>query len=136
MKLQNLDFNGKKLVVKTAINETQRAKGLMGVTSLPSDEGMLFVFETPQPAHFWMKNTLIPLDIAFIDESYQIVKITSMNPLTGRASSSGKLVKFVVETNRGWFSRNNIREGTRLVIEQSNSNFHNIIEDVFRKLLN
>src|SRR4030095_3426198 len=70
-----LTVNGHKIVAEVVTTPEQRAKGLMNRFSLQPDHGMLFVFEAPQPLSFWMKNTFIPLLIAFVDRRGQIVHI-------------------------------------------------------------
>jgi uncharacterized membrane protein (UPF0127 family) len=83
--------------------------------SLPDDHGMLFVFEKPKTASFWMKNTKIPLSIAYIDSAGRILQIESMKPLdeTPVASTSSE-VAFALEVNEGWFARNGVSAGAKI----------------------
>jgi uncharacterized membrane protein (UPF0127 family) len=94
-----------RLKVQLATTEAQRQKGLMFRKILPSDEGMLFVFEQPRVQCFWMKNTLIPLDALFLDEAGHLVNIASMEPLSELSHCSQAPVRFVLETSPGWAKR-------------------------------
>ncbi len=75
---------------------------------------MLFVFESPQVQCFWMKNTLLPLSIAFIGDDGAIVNITDMKPLDERSHCSQKPVRYVLEMNQGWFAKKGIKAGSKL----------------------
>ena len=92
----------------------QREIGLMFRASMPTNEGMLFAFERPSQQCFWMKNTLIPLDIAFVDDSGAIVNIERMKPQTLDSHCSEKPVRFVLEMNDGWFAKRGIKPGFKL----------------------
>jgi len=127
----NLKFGRNTLSVKIAETDSERARGLMEVTSLPDGHGMLFVMNG-SPASFWMKNTLIPLDIAFIDGQMRIVKISSMKPHTGR-SSCGYPIKYVVETNAGWFGRNGIVIGDSMTLNE-NEEIKNVVSLVLNEM--
>jgi uncharacterized membrane protein (UPF0127 family) len=85
--------------------------GLMGRTHLGKDEGMLFIFDTEGYHAFWMKNTPIPLAIAFIDKEYKIVKITEMKPLTLDSHPPPQPILYALEMEKGWFSSNGIKVG-------------------------
>jgi len=89
--------------------------GLMYRDSLPEDHGMLFVFEKPKTVSFWMRNTKIPLSIAYIDSAGKILEIESLKPLdeTPVASASGQ-VAFALEVNEGWFKRNGVSPGATI----------------------
>ncbi len=93
----------------------KQEKGLMFRTSLPDMHGMLFVFETPRIAHFWMKNTLIPLDMLFADASGKILYIHAMaTPESREIISSGVPAKSVFEVNGGTAKRLGIHIGDRI----------------------
>jgi hypothetical protein len=93
-----------------------REKGLMFRRSLPEDEGMLFVFEYPQMQSFWMRNTYLPLDIAFLSEQRVIINILTMKPLDeGPRYRSSAPALYVIEANAGWFSSHGIAPGDRAV---------------------
>ena len=104
-------IRGREIRVEVAKTEEERAKGLMERTSLAKDEGMLFVFEEEGYHGFWMKNTLLPLSIAFIDKEGKIVWITDMDPQTQSVHSPPKPALYALEMNRGWFTRNGIKAG-------------------------
>jgi uncharacterized membrane protein (UPF0127 family) len=92
----------------------QREIGLMFRASMPANEGMLFTFERPAQQCFWMKNTLIPLDAAFVDDSGAIVNIERMKPQTLDGHCSEKPVRYVLEMNDGWFAKRGIKPGYKL----------------------
>lgn len=106
-----LYLHGKEIWVEVARTPEARAKGLMGRKHLGKDEGMLFVFEEEGYHSFWMKNTLIPLSIAFIDREGRIVKIVDMEPLSLTSHTPSQPILYALEMNRGWFSRNGVRVG-------------------------
>ena len=92
----------------------QRAVGLMHRKEMGASEGMLFVFERPAEQCFWMKNTLIPLSIAFLAEDGSVVNIADMKPQTLDSHCSAKPVRFALEMNQGWFAQRGIKPGFRL----------------------
>jgi len=103
-----------KLKVEVAATEQMRQKGLMYRMSLPENEGMIFIFEKDKSLSFWMKNTYIPLDIAFIDSRGVITDILQMRPLdTSVFYNSSKEVRYAVETNQWWFAKNRITAGSK-----------------------
>lgn len=103
-----------KLNVEIASNERDREKGLMFRMSMPEDSGMLFVFEKDQRLSFWMKNTYLPLDIAFIDSKGIIKDIYQMRPLDISVFyNSSSEVRYALEVNQWWFARNGISVGDR-----------------------
>ncbi len=92
----------------------QRATGLMFRSSMPTNDGMLFAFEAPAKQCFWMKNTLLPLSIAFLTDNGTVVNIDEMKPQTLDSHCSKQAVRFVLEMNQGWFSKRGIKEGAKL----------------------
>ncbi|MFC2074666.1 DUF192 domain-containing protein [Bdellovibrionota bacterium] len=115
-------INEKKLTLEIVTTESTRSLGLMHRTTLPDNHGMLFAYPHPHPLSFWMKNTLIPLSIAFIDERHQIVSIQKMNPEPGpyyKHYKSPILVPLALEVPQGWFEHHGIHEGD--VVEFSRS---------------
>ena len=92
----------------------QRSIGLMHRNAMGSNEGMLFVFERPAQQCFWMKNTLLPLSIAFLAEDGSVVNIADMQPQTLDSHCSDKPVRFTLEMNQGWFAKRGIGPGAKL----------------------
>jgi hypothetical protein len=92
----------------------ERMTGLMYRKEMPQNEGMLFVFEAPSQQCFWMKNTLLPLSIAFVAGDGTIVNIDEMQPQTLESHCSARPVRYVLEMNKGWFARKGIKAGARL----------------------
>jgi uncharacterized protein len=89
--------------------------GLMFRDSLPTDRGMLFIFEQPRKASFWMRNTKIPLSIAYIDSAGKILEIKSMNPLDETVvPSSSDQIAYALEANQGWFAQHGISSGAKV----------------------
>ena len=99
---------------EVAQSQEQRAIGLMNRPTMPIGDGMLFVFEEAAPQCFWMKNTLLPLSIAFIDDDGRIVNIADMKPQSLDSHCSAKPVRYALEMNQGWFAKRGIKAGTRL----------------------
>jgi uncharacterized protein len=108
------------LHVAIARTETEKERGLMHLTSLPEDDGMAFVWKSPTRTAFWMKDTLVPLSVAFVDADGTIVTIRDMPPCTADPCPSyAARAPFVtaIEANRGWFARHGIQVGDRVVLE-------------------
>lgn len=97
-----------------AQTDTQRATGLMHRRDMPEHEGMLFVFEQPGVQCFWMKNTLIPLTAAFVDDDGTIANLADMQPQSEAMHCSARPVRYVLEVNQGWFTRRKLAAGARL----------------------
>jgi uncharacterized membrane protein (UPF0127 family) len=97
--------------VEVARTDEERARGLMGRASLGKDEGMIFIFEKEAIHGFWMKNTLLPLSIAFVDKEGRIIWMTDMEPLTLSTHDPPRPVLYALEMNKGWFARNGIKVG-------------------------
>ena len=102
------------LQVYVARSDEERAQGLMFRRDMPPDEGMLFMCEDCAVQKFWMKDTLLPLSIAFIDEDGTILKVADMEPNDLEGVSSDHPVRYVLEVNQGWFAQRGIAAGTRL----------------------
>ena len=103
------------LNVEIPKNQTEFDLGLMFRESLDEDSGMLFVFEDVSKKHFHMKNTVIPLDIAFINEYGIIESIEELSPLKVLPISSPTEVLYALEVNRGWFKKNNVNIGDKVL---------------------
>jgi uncharacterized protein len=110
----NLRAGFHNVVAQVARTNEQRQIGLMFRPSMPANEGMLFVFEEPSPQCFWMKNTLLPLAIAFVSDDGTIVNIDEMKPQTLNSHCSTKPVRYVLEMNTGWFAKKGLKAGDRL----------------------
>jgi len=104
-------INGKEISAEVAKTPEERTQGLMGRKSLDRDEGMFFIFETEDYHRFWMKDTLLPLSIAFIDKEYRIVGITDMRPRSLELHGPPRPVLYALEMKQGWFSDHGIRIG-------------------------
>lgn len=97
--------------VEVAASAAERRRGLMHRESLPQDHGMLFIFPEEAMRTFWMKDTPLPLSIAFADSGGRIVRITDMEPLSTRPVSSGQPARYALEMSRGWFERRGVFVG-------------------------
>ena len=94
---------------EVAAREAERQQGLMLREKMGQNEGMVFLFEAPADVCMWMKNTLIPLSVAFIDESGTIVNIEDMQPQTTNSHCAKKPIRYALEMNQGWFKQRNIK---------------------------
>lgn len=92
----------------------QRAQGLMYRQTMGTNDGMVFIFEQPAEVCMWMKNTPLPLSVAFIDNDGKIVNIEDMQPLTLESHCAKKQVRYALEMNQGWFKQKNIKPGTSI----------------------
>ncbi len=101
--------------VEIADDDSERARGLMYRTALAENRGMLFVYEVEQKLSFWMKNTHIPLSIAFMDAEGRIVDIQDMEPLDDDPPSyvSAEPARYALEVNRGFFEERGVEVGDR-----------------------
>ncbi len=93
----------------------ERQQGLMGRQQLAENAGMMFVFETPKTYCFWMKNTLIPLSIGFIDAQGKLVQINHMQPRSLDHHCAQQPILYALEVNQGWFERNKVRLQTKVL---------------------
>ena len=96
---------------EVAGNEAEREYGLMNREKLGQNEGMVFLFGAPAGVCMWMKNTPLPLSVAFIDATGKIVNIEDMQPQTTNSHCAKKPVAYALEMNLGWFKQKNIRPG-------------------------
>jgi uncharacterized protein len=103
-----------KIEAQVARTPSQTATGLMWRKQMPQHEGMLFVFSQAFPQCFWMKNTLLPLSAAFIEDDGTIVNIADMQPQSLESHCSLKPVRYVLEMNQGWFAKRGIKAGMKL----------------------
>lgn len=106
-----------KLNTFIACSDKDKQDGLIGVFNLAEDDAMLFVFENPDFYKFWMKDTSIYLAVAFINENNEIIEIFEPEPLSeDRFGPETQKSKYVLETTKGWFERNNLKPGDKIVI--------------------
>jgi hypothetical protein len=110
-RLHTITINGVKLNVEIARTPQERERGLMFRKSLQQDQGMLFIYEDSDIRGFWMKNTYIPLSLAYIDENSRIFQLVDMEPLNEETYLSAQPAQFVLEVNQGWFKKNNVKVG-------------------------
>jgi hypothetical protein len=102
------------IVAELARSPDERAVGMMFRREMAAHEGMLFVFPASGPQCFWMRNTLLPLSIAFIADDGTIVNLADMKPQTTDPHCSKQPVRFALEMNQGWFDKRGIKPGFRL----------------------
>ena len=110
--MTNIHIGNKEYKVQEAHTEEEKEKGLQGVYSLPEDQGMLFFFEEPQEVSMWMKDTLIPLDIIFINEDNEVVKVAQGEP-NDETPIIAQDTLYVLEINRN----SGVKEGDELEIQ-------------------
>ena len=97
-----------------ALTPSQQQTGMMFRRSMATNEGMLFASEDTGVRCFWMRNTLLPLSIAFIADDGTIVNIAEMAPQSDASHCSAKPVRFALEMNTGWFAKRGIKAGSKL----------------------
>lgn len=109
-----------RIEAEVAANDATRMQGLMNRRSLPAGQGMLFVFRQPERHCMWMRNTYVPLSVAFLDRDGHILNIEDMQPESETNHCAAKAASFALEMNLGWFADKGIRPGTRIAgIEKS-----------------
>ena len=113
-----LEINGYVLTVEIARTSDEQARGLMHRSSLREDRGMLFPYDRDQKLSFWMKNTSIPLSIAFIAADGTIKEIYDMKPFSLKLITSRYSVRYALEVNQGFFIRNGISAGDHVAIPE------------------
>jgi len=109
--IERVDAPPVELTVEIARTDEERALGLMFRKKLPDGQGMLFVFDRDQQMSFWMKNTLIPLSIAFITSDGHILEIKDMQPNDINSVKSSRSARYALEVPQGWFNRVNVKAG-------------------------
>ncbi len=114
--LVSLSINDIELAVEYADEQHERALGLMYRRELCENCGMLFKFDRIKIASMWMRNTLIPLDVAYINAFGRITDIKQMEPEDETSISSSVPVRFALEMNQGWFEKNNIKVGDDVML--------------------
>ncbi len=102
------------LKVELALDDAQREQGLMFRRSLGKNDGMLFVFPEPAYHAMWMKNTLIPLSVAFLDADGVILNVVDMEPQTLDSHAAAGPARYAIETNKGWFAQKKVKPGDKV----------------------
>lgn len=103
-----------RISAEVAQSAEQRAIGLMYRKEMPQHAGMLFVFESAAVQCFWMKNTLLPLSIAFLRDDGTIINVAEMKPLALDSHCSAEPARYALEMNTGWFSKRGLGPGQRI----------------------
>ena len=103
-----------RIEAEVAANDKDRQTGLMHRKSMAPQQGMLFVFEQPNTYCMWMRNTLIPLSVAFLDDEGRIINIEDMQPQTEDNHCARRPVRYALEMNIGWFAQRGIQAGSKL----------------------
>ena len=98
---------------EVARTDQEREKGLMRRRSVPDGTGMLFVFTDEAVRSFWMSDTYVPLDVAFLDANLTVIDIQQMEAETTDAHDSAGAAMFALEVRKGWFAAHRIRTGAR-----------------------
>jgi len=113
-----LSIAGRQVTVEVARTDTEREKGLMGRTRLGLTDGMLFVFDRDEHLEFWMKNTPLPLSIAFLSAEGKILEIKDMEPFDLRTVRSRFSARYALEMNKGAFQELGINEGNMVTFPE------------------
>jgi uncharacterized membrane protein (UPF0127 family) len=114
-----LRVGGTVITVELASTKSERETGLMHRDSLPKDHGMLFIYPQPETLSFWMRNTIIPLSIAFFNQDGVIVNILEMKPgIEVPPYRSDKPCRFALEMATHWFSDHGVKAGDRIEIPE------------------
>ncbi|MEY2633341.1 MAG: hypothetical protein RIR00_1995 [Pseudomonadota bacterium] len=112
MPRQTLGISFYRIDVEVAANQSDRMQGLMHRQHMPQQQGMLFVFPTAARHCMWMRNTLLPLSVAFLDDNGRILNIEDMAPQTEDSHCASGAARFALEMNKGWFAGKGIKPGT------------------------
>ena len=115
-KLTTIDLNAGMHVIRAEVAQSpeQQMMGLMHRRELPGNQGMIFVNAHAQTRCFWMRNTLVPLTIAFVADDGSIVNFADMQPRSEQSHCSSKPVRFALEMSQGWFAKRGIQPGFKL----------------------
>ena len=103
-----------RIEAEVAADDTDRMQGLMHRRSMPANHGMLFVFPLAARHCMWMRNTYLPLSVAFLDENGRILNIENMQPQTEDNHCAAKAARFALEMNLGWFASKGIKPGAKI----------------------
>ena len=119
--------------IEVVSNSQERKLGLMYRENLPYDNAMFFIWEYKKRQCMWMRNTYIPLNVAYLDSSGKILEIYDMVPLSDESVCSKKRVRYALEVNLNWFEDNNILVGTSGglgIISQNENDYISIIDSI------
>jgi uncharacterized membrane protein (UPF0127 family) len=114
MPLMELNAGFYRIEAEVAADQENRMLGLMHRRSMPANHGMLFVFTQADRHCMWMRNTLLPLSVAFLDEEGKILNIEDMQPQTENNHCAARPARFALEMNLGWFSSKGLKPGLRI----------------------
>jgi hypothetical protein len=103
-----------RIEAEVANTDAERTHGLMMRKAMPAQRGMLFVFDADARYCMWMKNTLLPLSVAFLDEQGVIINVEEMKPQTEDTHCAAKPARYALEMNAGWFKSRGLKAGTAL----------------------
>ena len=114
--MPSIDLNAgfHRIEAEVAADQPNRMQGLMMRKSMPANHGMLFVFPQAERHCMWMRNTLLPLSVAFLDDQGRILNIENMQPQTENNHCAAAPARFALEMNRGWFADKGIKPGQRI----------------------
>ncbi len=113
--IRSLTFGGAVLRAHVADTPDERSHGLMGVTALAADEGMVFVYPRARELTFWMKDTPLPLSIAYIGAEGRVIHVADMQPFDTQLIPSGGAALYAVETRQGWFREHAVEVGAQVL---------------------
>jgi uncharacterized membrane protein (UPF0127 family) len=114
MPVLELNAGFHRIEAEVAASDQNRQVGLMNRQTMPQQRGMLFVFTQPNTHCMWMRNTLIPLSVAFIDDEGYIINIEDMKPQTEDNHCARQPARYALEMNLGWFAQRGIKPGVKL----------------------
>jgi hypothetical protein len=114
LKTTSLSMGKNAIRVEIVENDDDRSKGLMFREKLGKNDGMLFIFDDPGYHSMWMKNTLIPLSVAFVDRDGVILNVEEMEPQTLDSHTAAGPAKYAIEANKGWYAERKIKPGDRV----------------------
>jgi len=114
MPVLELNAGFHRIEAEVAATDQNRQVGLMNRQAMPQQHGMLFVFTQPNTHCMWMRNTLVPLSVAFIDDEGYIINIEDMKPQTEDNHCARQPARYALEMNLGWFAQRGIKPGVKL----------------------
>lgn len=109
-----IEAKGHRILAEVADTPADRDRGLMFRTALPADHGMLFVYPNDAPHCMWMRNTYVPLSVAFVDAQGRVINTDEMVPQTDAGHCAAGPARYVLEMPAGWFVQHDVGAGTRL----------------------